>query len=67
MRKIESDCVYCPPNLPCLGSSCPYKEVERFYCDNCKEETTLYYYDNQELCKNCLLQRIEVVDGSQEL
>lgn len=66
MRRIESDCVHCPPDLPCLGDTCPYNQVQHFYCDECNEETTLYYYDDQELCIDCLLERMEVVDGSQD-
>jgi hypothetical protein len=38
--------------------------VERFYCDKCGEEATLYEYDGKELCAECLLEEIPVVEGS---
>ena len=63
MKKIESDCVGC--GLPCLGKSCPYREVTHYYCDKCGEEETLYYYDGAELCIECLLNEFEIVEGSE--
>ena len=62
MKKIENECVEC--GLPCLGDSCPYKEVVRFYCDRCGEEDMLYHYEDEELCKDCLLKEFEIVEGS---
>ena len=64
MRKVEDECVSC--GLPCLGSACRYRNVARFYCDRCGEETTLYHYDDKELCAECLLKEFEVVDGSDD-
>lgn len=64
MKKIENECVSC--GLPCLGSSCPYREVIRFYCDRCGEEKTLYHYEDEELCKDCLLEEFEIVEGSDD-
>ena len=64
MRKIENECVDC--GLPCLGNSCPNRNVVRFYCDRCKEETTLYDYYGEEICKECLLREFEIVEGSEE-
>lgn len=62
MKKNENECVDC--GLPCLGSGCPNRNVVRYYCDRCGCEDTLYYYDDEELCKECLLKEFEVVDGS---
>lgn len=59
MTKIENDCVDC--DLPCLGNSCPYTNVEHHYCDNCGDEDTLYNYEGKELCANCVLENFEVV------
>lgn len=64
MRKVEDECVGCPPEIGCLGSSCPNRNVVRFYCDECKDEDTLYHYDGEELCRECLLKKFEIVDGS---
>ena len=59
MHKIENECVDC--GLPCLGSSCPYRNVIRYYCDRCGEETTLYHFENEELCIGCIKDSLEVV------
>lgn len=55
MIRIENHCVSC--DLLCLGSSCPYRNVEVHYCDHCDvelydEET--YQVDDAELCEHCL-------------
>lgn len=65
MRKIENECCGCEPELRCLGSHCPNRNVVRFYCDRCGEETQLYHYDDMELCADCLLKEFEIVDGSE--
>ena len=62
MQRIENECVSC--GLPCLGDSCPYRNVIRYYCDNCGDENKLYHYDNLEICGECLLKHFEVVNGS---
>ena len=65
MKKIENECVQC--QLPCVGDACKYKNVIRFYCDRCHEETMLYHYEDEELCGDCLLKEFEVVEGSEEI
>ena len=62
MKIFENECVDC--GLPCMGDTCPYKSVPHYYCDNCDEETTLYYYDGEELCINCIKEKLIKVDGS---
>ena len=65
MKKIENECIRCKDlGLPCIGNSCPYKNVARFYCDRCGDENKLYHYDHEELCAYCLLKEFEVVEGS---
>ena len=59
MTKIENECVDC--GLPCLGDSCPYRNVVRYYCDKCKEEETLYHFDGDELCINCIEKNLKKV------
>lgn len=61
MKIIENECVDC--GLPCIDT-CPYKNVVRYYCDKCGEESTLYHYDNYEICEQCLLAEFEIVEGS---
>lgn len=63
MMKIENECVNC--GLPCLGSSCPNRQVKHFYCDKCGEEETLYCLDGQELCATCVLEALDIVEGSE--
>ena len=66
MKKIEDECVGCTDmGLYCIGSSCPNRNVARFYCDGCGDETTLYDYNGKELCQDCLLKNFEVIEGSE--
>ena len=64
MRVYENECVGCAPEMGCIGSACPYRNVERFYCDECGDETTLRETDYGELCESCLLEKFPVVEGS---
>ena len=64
MKVVENECVGCPPERGCLGDTCPNRNVARFYCDNCGDETTLYHYDDEELCLSCVAERLEIVEGS---
>ena len=66
MKKIENECVGCPPELGCLGSICPNRNVARFYCDRCGEEAKLYHCYGEELCEECVLDQFEVVEGSDD-
>ena len=63
MHKTENECVSC--GLPCWGDSCPYRNVTRYYCDKCGEETTLYHFDGEELCIECIEKSLEKVEGSE--
>lgn len=52
----EDECVGCPPEIGCLGSSCRYKNVPHLVCDECKREfDKLYLYDSLQVCEGCLL------------
>lgn len=64
MRKTENECVGCDTH--CLGSSCPNRNVVRFYCDRCGNETTLYDYYGEELCEDCLLKEFDMIEGSED-
>lgn len=59
MVKLENECVDC--GQPCLGNSCPHRNVPHFYCDECGEEETLYEFDGEELCINCIIDRLDEV------
>lgn len=61
MIVTESECVQC--GLPCLHNACPYYRVTRLYCDNCKDESeSLWYFDGEQLCKDCILNQLEKVE-----
>lgn len=60
MKEIENECVDC--GLPCMGNSCPNRNVVRFYCDQCTEEADLYYFDGHELCIECIQKQLEKVE-----
>lgn len=62
MKITTSDCVEC--DLPCIYEACRYYKAERYLCDECNEEAELYYFDGQELCADCILNRLEKVEGS---
>lgn len=64
MIVIENECVGCPPEIGCLGSTCPYLNVKRYYCDDCKDEATLYNFDEKQLCIDCVAKRLDIVEGS---
>lgn len=66
MREVISECVGCASiGLPCMGDSCPFKHVTRFYCDRCKEEfeaEELYKYEGEEVCAECILKDFEKIE-----
>lgn len=59
MLKIENQCVDC--ELPCLGSSCRYRNVPVFYCDRCGDEGAKYRIDNEDYCEDCAKKYIQEV------
>lgn len=62
MIKIENECVGCPPDLGCIGNSCHYLHVRRFYCDKCNcEEEELFWFEDEQLCVDCILEQLEKV------
>ena len=63
MVTTENECCGCAvPGFPCLGSSCPNRNVKHYYCDSCKEEQEkIYEFDGKELCIDCIEKRLEVV------
>ncbi len=62
MVRYEDECVGCTSmGLPCLGNSCPNRNVPHFYCDGCGDETTLYEFDGEQLCIDCIRDRLDEV------
>lgn len=62
MIVIENECVGCPADIGCMGNSCPYLNVPRFYCDKCGDEAELYWFENEQLCIDCIERRLERVE-----
>lgn len=62
MMKIENDCVGCPQG--CID--CGRKRVPHYYCDNpkCRAEETLYHTEDGDFCADCILAKLEKVEGS---
>lgn len=60
MIKYIDECVGCPPNMGCMGSACPYKDVPILVCDECNDEGCSYLYelDGQWLCEECLKSKL---------
>lgn len=63
MKETTNECVGCTSmGLPCMGSACPNRHVTRYYCDECGEETQLYIFEDEELCIDCIIGRLEEVE-----
>ena len=60
MVQTENECVDC--GLPCIYESCPYWAVRRYYCDDCGEEEDLYWYEDEQLCIDCIAERLKRVE-----
>ena len=55
MKRIENHCCSC--DLPCT-ELCNLRKVPVWYCDRCENEcdpASLYDYDGEDLCEECLL------------
>lgn len=59
MIRRKNECVDC--GLPCIGYSCPYRNVLRIYCDECGEEGKIYHYEGRHLCINCIEELLQEV------
>ena len=58
MVRIENDCVGCEPH--CI--SCGKDETPHYYCDKCDNEEDLYYFDGEELCIDCIKDKLQKVN-----
>lgn len=42
---------------------CPLRHAKHYYCDDCGDEVdTLYRFEGEELCGDCVVKRLEVVE-----
>lgn len=53
MKVYENQCVGCPPEMGCLGSVCPYKNVPVNYCDQCDGADAVYKIEGKYYCEDC--------------
>ena len=60
----EDECVGCPPEMGCFGNSCVKRNVPHYYCDECSNEDRLYHWDDRELCIDCIIKELVIVEGS---
>lgn len=65
MVRVQNDCCDCAvPGYPCIGERCELRHNPHFFCDDCGDEVysgKLYHYEGEELCGDCVLERLEVV------
>lgn len=62
MIQYENDCVGCSERFPCVWKNCSLRHHPHMYCDKCGEEADkLYYWEDIELCLDCIEKRLEVV------
>ena len=64
MIVYENECCGCAvPGYPCMGSTCPNRNVKYYVCDECRDYIDkLYYYEGRELCLSCIEKLLEVVE-----
>ena len=51
MVKYENECCDC--GLPCLGRSCPNRNVKHLYCDECGSDVDELW---DGLCEECFIE-----------
>ena len=63
MIRFENQCVGCPPEMGCMGMSCPNRHVAVLTCDDCGDYAEDLYYgdDGSQYCKYCLHKHVEKV------
>lgn len=59
---VDECCSCASGGYPCRGNLCPLRNVPHLLCDDCGEETTLYYYEDEMLCLDCIKDRLHEVD-----
>ena len=64
MITVTNECVDC--GFPCKGNACPYRNVKRYYCDRCKEETTTYHWEDEHVCLDCIEKDLIGVEGNED-
>lgn len=60
MIEVRDECVGCPPEMGCLGNSCPYMNVEYRVCDTCSSDAE-YKINGEDYCYDCAKGYIESI------
>ena len=61
MIEYENRCTGCSDSSHCQGRYCPNRNVKVYICDDCGSEASLYEFDGDELCIECIKERLEAV------
>lgn len=66
MKQIENHCCDCATGAyPCMGTLCPKRHVEVYYCDRCGDKLEdVYDADGEELCESCLKEKFIKIRSS---
>lgn len=64
---VRDECVGCPPNMGCLGSGCPNRNIKIMtcdFCDNTEEDETIYHdvENDEDICESCLGRRYKAYE-----
>lgn len=63
MVEYINECVDCKSiGLRCIGSTCPNRNVKHILCDKCGAEDTIYQYESEQLCIDCITEKLEEVE-----
>ena len=66
MVKHVHGCVGCPPSVGCDKVTCAYWNSVEVVCDECGDYVEdLYWFDDKQLCADCVLKNLEKVDLSE--
>lgn len=62
MVVVKNECVGCRSlGLPCIGAACRNRNVPHLCCDSCGGEDQLYEFEGQQLCIDCVENRLQKV------
>lgn len=51
MVETRSKCVGCPPEMGCMGSTCPHANIKVRVCDDCKSDAA-YIINGEDFCES---------------
>lgn len=54
MKKYVNMCVDCPPEIGCLGRTCPKRNVLVYSCDVCRFGEAKYTLSDEDYCEDCI-------------